>query len=356
MESTTVVVIGCGVLGLATAEAVSSRGLEVLVLEKETIASGVTGRSVGVVETQYLNEEDIALRARAMEGFARLINDHGLEFTRTGYLRLGRSADDLAAFERSKGVQESYGIGGVEVLEPAEIARVVPDLELAGITGGLWGANDGFVDPHHLCSVLAGSVRRNGGRIWQQAEVVGHESSRPGEHVVMTRRGEIRAEVVVNAAGAEAGRVAAILGQDLEVVAEQHRVLHVWVGAGRAAGLPSVVDYVPGGAMEGFWLRRDTVDTVFSGLHVESRGEEAHEPDDEASFVDRWAARLLKLFPGWDSAELAGSWTGAYPTADGGPIAGPLSDDPTIVTVAGGGGYGLQIAPALGATVADLIA
>ena len=107
--------------------------------------------------------------------------------------------------------------------------------------------------------------------------------------------------------------------------------------------------------MEGFWLRRDTPDSVLSGLHVESRGEPDGVSDELGPFLERWTERLLALFPTWDSAELTGSWTGAYPTVAGGPVIGPICDDPTIITVAGGGGYGLQIAPAVGAMVADLV-
>jgi sarcosine oxidase subunit beta len=169
VEAATVLVIGGGVLGLAAAEALSRRGVDVLLVEKSTIASGVTGRSVGVIETQYTGEDDIALRARAVEGFARLIADHGLEFTRTGYLRLGRSSEDLAAFERSSEIQASLGIAGVHVLDSAEIAGRIPDLDLTGVLGGLWGTNDGYVDPHHLCAVLADAMRNCGGRIGQQA-------------------------------------------------------------------------------------------------------------------------------------------------------------------------------------------
>src|SRR5439155_24824695 len=97
-----VVVVGGGALGLCTAFALTELGVaDVTVLERHQIASASSGLSVGIIETQYLDPLAIEVRAYSMGFFGRLERDAGLPITRNGYLRLGHSQEDVAAFERS---------------------------------------------------------------------------------------------------------------------------------------------------------------------------------------------------------------------------------------------------------------
>src|SRR6266850_2033339 len=77
-----VVVVGAGVLGLFTAlELVRAGGVAVDVLEASHPGSGSSGRSVGMVETQYLTQPDIEVRVFGREAYTALERDHGLTFT-----------------------------------------------------------------------------------------------------------------------------------------------------------------------------------------------------------------------------------------------------------------------------------
>ncbi len=353
MGRRTVAVIGAGVLGMAAAQCLSERGARVVVVERATICAGVTGLSVGVVETQYLEEDEIALRARSREVFDRWRRDHGLVLHETGFLRLARSEATAAAFELSRERQRVHGLSGVEVVGVEALSTLVPDLATAGVVAGLWGRRDGYLDPHGLCHLLAELVRGAGGRILQHAEVLGLGHGPGGRHRLETSRGPVDADVVVNAAGAQAGQVAERLGQSLRLVVEDHEVFRVALPRSRS-DLPSVVDYVPGSDVPGFWLRPDGPGTILSGLHVE-RGAE---PGDHAgtglpSTAESWMRRLVELFPAWEDAGLVGGWTGPYPgTESGRPVVGPLSADASVLTLAGAGAYGVQVAPALGEEIA----
>src|SRR5215475_6071718 len=101
-----VVVVGGGALGLSSAVHLSERGVAVTVIEADVIAGGSTGRSVGVIGTQHVTVLDVTLRAyglRCIQAWTK----RGLEFHAIGYLRLGRSAGDLALFERSLAFQRN---------------------------------------------------------------------------------------------------------------------------------------------------------------------------------------------------------------------------------------------------------
>src|SRR5271156_1745166 len=89
-----IVVIGGGALGLSSALHLGERGISVTVIEAGALASGSTGRSIGVVGTQHVTALDVAMRAYGLRRI-RAWAQCGLEFHPIGYLRLGRSDGDL---------------------------------------------------------------------------------------------------------------------------------------------------------------------------------------------------------------------------------------------------------------------
>src|SRR5689334_23721749 len=108
-------VVGAGTVGLCTALELARRGADVTVLEADSPAAGSSGLSVGVVGTQQLDPLEIALRAISVRRF-RELEERGLEFQHIGYARLGRSAEVMAAFERSVELQHEHGIADARVL------------------------------------------------------------------------------------------------------------------------------------------------------------------------------------------------------------------------------------------------
>ena len=86
-----VVVIGAGVLGLSTALELVNRGVtDVHVIERSHPGEGSSGRSVGMVETQYFRADDVEARVYGRRFYDRMAADHGLGFVACGYLGWGR--------------------------------------------------------------------------------------------------------------------------------------------------------------------------------------------------------------------------------------------------------------------------
>ena len=115
-EKISVAIVGAGAVGLSAARALTDLGVEeVVVLERAHVAGGSSGRSVGVVETQYVDPFDIALRVPSKRVFEELERDHGLRFTRNGYLRIGhteRGRRALRAQRRGAARARDRGRGG----------------------------------------------------------------------------------------------------------------------------------------------------------------------------------------------------------------------------------------------------
>src|SRR3954462_5852578 len=116
-----VVVVGAGALGLATAWHVTERGAaDVTVIERGTIAGASSGLSVGIIETQYLDPLAIAVRVESMRAFGELERTGAIEIVRNGYLRLAHRDEDLAAFERSVAIQHDLGVTDSRILDTTE--------------------------------------------------------------------------------------------------------------------------------------------------------------------------------------------------------------------------------------------
>jgi sarcosine oxidase subunit beta len=363
MTSTpSVVIVGGGALGLCTAYELTELGVtSVTVLEREHPAFGSSGLSVGIVESQYLDPMAIAIRVYGMEFFARLEEQAGLEVTRNGYLRLSHSAEDIPAFERSVEVQRELGVTHPRVLDREEIAKLIPDMDCDGIAGGLFGPEDGYIDGHHYCSILADLVRERGASVLASTALLAAATRPDGRHVLTTPRSTIECDIVVNAAGGWAGKIGDILGAPSGILPQRHRALVAHLPRTLEYMMPSVMDYVPSSGTQGLYFRHESRDTVIAGLHTEEVLHDIVDPDEYGKGSDTdYMAEVGELFarrlPTLADARLGNVWAGLYPmNPDGKPAIGPYRDRPTVIAALGGGGSGLQASPGIGRIAAEWI-
>jgi sarcosine oxidase subunit beta len=352
-----VVVIGAGTLGMGSAVALAERGARVTVLEANAIASGSSGRSVGVVGTQHVDPFAVAIRARSVrriQAWRKL----GLTFNAIGYLRLGRTARDLELFGLSLDWQREAGLEGARLMDVADLRRLVPHLDTAGLEGGLFGPNDGFIDPHEMCTLLARRVREAGGTVRQQCRVEAVERT-DGRYRLITSQGVVACDAVVNAAGAWAAHVAALFGQRLDIVPERHEAVSIRLDAPLPYTMPMVMDLVEGRGT-GLNFRHERPGELISELHKSSGAAENPDAYDEGMGEDgkeQLAELLMERLPGLPGAAFGRGWAGLYPvSADGKPYVGPVDrNEPLIVTAAGAGGYGIQLGPVIGELAADWV-
>ncbi|WP_189354033.1 MULTISPECIES: FAD-binding oxidoreductase [unclassified Mesorhizobium] len=352
-----VVVIGAGTLGMCTALNVVEQGARVTVLEAQSIASGSSGRSVGVVGSQLTDPFEILLRVHSLRRF-RQWEGEGLRFNHIGYLRLARTQAQMALFAKSVEIQGEAGLRS-RLVRANELRDLVPHINPDGLEGGLFGPDNGFLDPHEMCNFLAGIVRAKGGEIRQYRKLLGAER-RPGGYTLETSHGPVDADAVVNAGGAWAPQVAALFGQRLHIWPERHEAVVIHLDAPLGYTMPMVMDLVNGEG-SGLNFRHEKPGELIAEIHkVNSTAPE--DPDnyndqcEEQSKVDL-AELLLERVPDLPGARLGRGWAGLYPvTADHRPFVGPIDvSEPALITAAGAGGYGIQLAPVIGQIAADWV-
>jgi sarcosine oxidase subunit beta len=330
------VVVGGGVAGASCLYHLGRLGASAVLLERRSLAGGSTGRSTALIETAYTDRERVELCLRTR----RLVQQLGdSDFIRCGKLLLARDEDELAAFATA-------GHPEAEVLSPSEIEAVAPELRLDGVAGALYAPDDGYIDPVLLCELL---VERSGLEVRQGTPVQAIRSHGGRVVGVVVGDGEIACRAVVNAAGVWAGEIARLAGLDLDVRGYRRQVA-VLETPEPGLRLPIVVD----GPL---YLRSDGTRHVLAGLHSEEPDEPA-DPDSfretsDAEFQDEVARLVTRRLRSGGDLELVGGWAGLYPIASGGrPVVGESPELRGFFNLAGLGGNGVQLGPALAEDVA----
>lgn len=352
-----IAIVGAGTLGMCAAIHLAERGARVTVLDAGAVASGSSGRSVGVVGTQFTDAFDIALRMHSMHAFRRW-EQTGLTFHRIGYLRLARTPAQMELFSRSVALQAEAG-SKARLFQADELPRLVPHLSTDGLAGGIFGPDNGFLDPHEMCMLLAAMVKAKGGAVRQFCRLLAADRRGDG-YRLETSSGVIECDMVVNAAGAWAPAVAALFGQRLHIRPERHEAVPVHLDQPLPYTMPMVMDLVSG-VGSGLNFRHETPTELIAEIHKASSpapaDPDAYNEQCEEDSKARLAELLLERLPGLSGARLGRGWAGLYPvTADHRPFVGPIDPaEPGLVTAAGAGGYGIQLAPVIGLLAADWV-
>lgn len=359
-----VVIVGGGVLGLGCATALVRRaGVDVTVLDRGNPGEGSTSLAVGMAVRFQTDPLGFAIMNRSYELLEELHRDHGLPLRRIGHLAPGRSDAELATFADVRDRQAALGLPASEVVDRAELRRVVPDYAPPGdVIGASWDPHAFFVDGTELCGVLAAIVRDGGGQVLRNTELLGLDGSPGGAGFsVRTTAGDLAADVVINAAGAWSSIVGERLGAPVGVLNERHEA-YLFSVRGAQGTLPMMLDFLPGFSDdEGLYFRAEGADRLVAGLHS---SRPLHTPEDDIEgyskrlseeAVETVFALLSEVLPDLDLGYVGG-WAGIYPHHPADRfVLGPHPARAGVLAGVGLGGRGLGPGVALGEVLAEWI-
>jgi sarcosine oxidase subunit beta len=361
-QTADVVIVGGGCMGASTAYHLARLGItDVVLLEREPLlGTGSTGRNAGGVRHQFSSEANVRLSVesiRLIRHFAEQVGGE-VDFHQHGYLFLLNTSESVAQFTSQVAMQRRLGVA-VELLSPGQAAALAPGLNVDGVLGASFCADDGIADPHGVTQGLAAAARRMGVEIRCGAEVTGIDVTNGRVTAVRTATGTIATPVVVDAAGPYAGRVGALAGVDVPVLPQRR---HIFIaepaerGAWERAPLQvpasriMVIDFETT-----FYFHREGAGVLFGMA----------DPDERPGFdltvnwlvLERIFGVASRRLPALVEAGIAHAWAGLYEMSpDGMPFIGP---DPRLrgfFLIAGFSGHGFQHSPAAGRVLADLVA
>ncbi len=203
-----VVIIGGGAVGVSSLYHLAKAGWrDCVLLEKNELTAGSTWHAAGNVPTFSTSWSLMNMQRYSTELYRGLgaAVDYPMNYHVTGSIRLAHTKERMQEFARAMGMGRYQGMA-LETLSPGEIRDKYPFLELHDLKGALYDPADGDIDPAQLTQALAKGARDMGATILRHTPATG-VSRANGEWVVHTAKGDIRCEIVVNAAGYYAQRV-----------------------------------------------------------------------------------------------------------------------------------------------------
>ncbi len=227
MDHTRVVVIGGGAVGASCLYHLCQLGCtDAILLEQNELTSGSTWHAAGNVPTFSSSWTLLKLQNYSAALYRRLGDDAGypINYHVDGSLRLAHTQERMGEFHHVRAMARANGLH-YEILGPNEIPERHPFVTLDGIKGALWDPYDGDIDPAQLTQAFAKGARDKGAKVRRFEKVVGLAQQPNGHWRVSTDKGEIAAEIVVNAAGYRAGEIMALLGRTLPIVSLSHQYL-----------------------------------------------------------------------------------------------------------------------------------
>ncbi|HZP91081.1 MAG TPA: FAD-dependent oxidoreductase [Actinomycetota bacterium] len=353
-EVVDVAVVGGGVIGLSVARELGLAGVErVAVLEREgAVGLGSSSRANGGFRAQFTTRPNVEFSLWSIDELENLERRTGLlSLQQVGYLLVTGTPEGERSLRTAFELQRSLGVA-TEWLEPHEVIARAPFLRPEGIRAGTFHARDGILDPHGLVQAMRREAVAAGARILTAARVRALSSGAGGLFDVRHEGGWLRARWVVNAAGADAREVAAMLGLDVPVTPVRRNLAFARDPGGDPTPIPMCVDLDTG-----VLVRREP-----SGGYVIAYSDPNDPPSTETTldpaFLDAVAARIGNRFPFLSEVPIdpGRCWAGLYPeTPDHHAIVGACEEVPRFLQCVGFGGHGLMHAPAAGHAIAELV-
>jgi sarcosine oxidase, subunit beta len=350
-----VVVVGGGLEGCATAWALTRRGVtDVTVVERDTVGSGGTGKSSGVVRCHYGVSSLAAMATQALEVFENAADVLGgdIGFHPVGYV-VGVGPENVDALRASLAGQRAVGVR-TEDIDATEVQKLWPAADLAPFGGFAWEERGGYGDAYRTAQAFATAARRAGVRLRQHTPV--RELLVDGGRATGVRLADgstVSAGTVVLAAGPWSVGLLAVHGIDLPITVHREQIVLIDPGCDLGP-VPVFSDLV---SLQ--YVRPESGGEVLFG-NSDLAVLEPADPDHYSNrateaFIDLTVAKVGTRFPGLDEASIASTYAGCYDvTPDFNPV---ISATPveSLIVAAGFSGHGFKISPSVGRLVADLV-
>lgn len=219
-----VVVIGAGVVGCSVAYHLAKLGCtDVLLLERREISCGTTWHAAGLVGQLRATQNLTRLAQYTCELFASLEAETGQAtgFKQNGSLSVAGSQDRFEELKRGASMASCFGLE-VEVITPREARDLYPLIEVDDLVGAVFLPKDGQINPTDVTQALAKGARQAGATIFENTKVTGIRVAGGNVAAVVTERGEVAVDYVVNCGGMWARDIGRMAGVNVPLHAAEH--------------------------------------------------------------------------------------------------------------------------------------
>jgi glycine/D-amino acid oxidase-like deaminating enzyme len=396
--TTSVVIVGGGIVGTFAALTLAGRGIPVVLCEKGYIACEQSSRNWGWCRQAGRDAREMPLIVQSLQLWRDMnrLTDSDTGFRQCGVLYVGEGEADERRFAAWADMARPYDIG-TRIVRGAELAALMPGASRA-YACGLYVPTDGCAEPQRAAPAIARAAQRQGAIILAHCAVRGVERSGGRAAAVITERGRIACDAVILAGGAWSSLFCANLGirlPQLKVLSSVMRTAPVAVGPDPctyldavgyrkrrdggytiARGTGYVVPLVPDALR---YLREflPTIRKEHASMRLSVDAQSIRElraprswpldrpsPFEEMRVLDpapnetlnrEALAAMIGLYPQFRDVHIVQQWAGYIDvTPDVVPYIGPLGALPGLTVATGFSGHGFGIGPAAGKLAAEI--
>ena len=349
------VVIGAGSIGTPTAFALAQAGIRTLVIDRmPSVGQGCNKHAIGGVRATHSDPAKIHLCQSSIETLRTWQECYGddIEWHQGGYSFVAYREREARTLKDLLKVQHLHGLD-IDWLERDALLEAIPDLNPEGLIGGTLSPGDGTASPLLAIHAFYRHARRLGAEFHFGETVTGIAVRDGRVRGVQTDRAAYGADVVINAAGAQARAVASLVGEDVPVSPDAHEA-GITEPVARFLE-PLVVDIQPlAGSASCYFSQIARGQVVFCITPSPNVwGTDARET---SRFLPMVARRLVRLVPRLRNIRVRRTWRGLYPmTPDGLPIVGWSREAQGLLLAVGMCGQGFMLGPGVGGLLARTV-
>jgi sarcosine dehydrogenase len=221
-----IVIIGGGVGGTSVAFHLAELGeKDVILLDRNELTSGSTFHSAGLVGQLRADPTLTKMNMHSVDLYRRLQKtDTPPSWRECGSIKLATTPERMEEIRRQIGWARTFNLDLKEI-SPKEAQELFPLMDLEGVIGASYLASDGQVDPSQLAMAMAAGARAGGVQIFTHTRVLSIQSEKGRVKSVITDKGKIECEVIVNCGGMYAPSIARMVDVRVPIVPMSHQYL-----------------------------------------------------------------------------------------------------------------------------------
>ncbi|WP_338692759.1 FAD-dependent oxidoreductase [Bradyrhizobium sp. 26S5] len=345
------IIVGGGIHGCSTALHMCLAGMKPVLIEKDYAGRHASGVNAGGVRQLARHVAEIPLSIRSMDIWERIeqLVDDDCSFESHGQVLVAENAAELETCRARVAELNALGFTHEELIDATELRRLVPAVA-DSCPGGVVSRRDGAANPAQTTTAFRRKAEMLGATV-REGIAAGNIRQHDGLWHVDVGADSYAAPVLVNAAGAWAGRIAASLGEPVPV----ETVAPMLMITSRVPHFIDPVVILRGRKLSFKQFANGTV--LIGGGHLATPDQDRNETVLDWHSLAVSARTVFELFPVMRAATIMRAWAGIEArTRDELPVLGPSARHKGLYHQLGFSLHGFQLGPAAGAVMAELIA
>ncbi len=348
--NTEVLIVGAGLMGSSIALQLAMRGCRCIVIDKASPGRHASGANAGGLRQLNRDPAEIPLTVEAANMWRNIesLVDSDCDARFPGQLRIAENQSDMDKLEQRAAMVRGLGYQHEEMIGKKELYQLVPALA-PHCVGALMCREDGYGRPYHALTAFRRKAESLGVIFHSDTEVYRFEQEGEGWQV-RTSTGTFNSDILVNCAGAWAGKLAGLLHDSVPLTP---KALMLMV----TERLPHFVDPVMGAASRKLSFKQMQNGSLIIGGALVAKLDFAKEKTDiDWLQLSESAKTVMHFFPQLEDVRIVRAWAGIEGfMSDNIPVIGASQSMKNAYHAFGFSAHGFQLSPVIGRIMAQLI-